>query len=135
MTHSKTDIPSSPNPELMQCLEVRGGNCRTNELFEMVGLRAWVFSRPHAGADGGGDVHYISSCASGRITRMLLADVSGHGAGVGVVAEGLRDLMRKNINYVNQTRLVREMNQNKQKYFLFFNTQACPYFTQVHDVI
>jgi phosphoserine phosphatase RsbU/P len=107
---STPNMPAPANPELMQCLEVRGGNCRANELFEMAGLRAWVFSRPHGDAEGGGDVYYISSCASGRITRMLLADVSGHGAEVAGVAEELRELMRKNINYIKQTRLVREMN-------------------------
>lgn len=110
MSLSTPNMTAPANPELMQCLEVRGGNCRANELFEMAGLRAWVFSRPHGDAEGGGDVYYISSCASGRISRMLLADVSGHGAVVAGVAEELRELMRKNINYIKQTRLVREMN-------------------------
>ena len=43
---------------------------------------------------------------SGRITRMLLADVSGHGELVSQVAIGLRNLMRRNVNYVKQTRFV-----------------------------
>ena len=42
---------------------------------------------------------------------MLLADVSGHGALVAQMALGLRDLMRRNVNYVKQTRFVRAMNQ------------------------
>jgi serine phosphatase RsbU (regulator of sigma subunit) len=42
---------------------------------------------------------------------MLLADVSGHGALVTPIAIGLRDLMRRNVNYVKQTRFVRAMNQ------------------------
>ncbi|MDC0937108.1 PP2C family protein-serine/threonine phosphatase, partial [Pirellulales bacterium] len=59
----------------------------------------------------GGDVYYLSSCASGRITRMLLADVSGHGELVSQTAVGLRDLMRRNVNYIKQTRFVRAMNR------------------------
>ena len=61
--------------------------------------------------DVGGDVYYLSSCASGRISRMLLADVSGHGREVADLAKGLRDLMRKNVNVIRQTRFVEGMNR------------------------
>ena len=98
-------------PERMQCMEVWGGNRETDRGFEMPGLATWVYSRPHLQASSGGDVYYLSSCASGRITRFLLADVMGHGAGASDTARYLRDLMRKNINLVKQTRLVRSMNQ------------------------
>ena len=43
----------------------------------MAGLDAWVFSRPYGNASGGGDVYYVSSCATGRITRLLVADGAG----------------------------------------------------------
>jgi phosphoserine phosphatase RsbU/P len=82
---------------------------------------------PHAGARSlglqqtarqlgrGGDVYYVSSCASGRITRLLLADVSGHGAAVTGLATGLRDLMRKHVNFVKQSRFVERMNREFAK--------------------
>ncbi len=95
----------------MQCMEVWGGNCEIDRSFEMPGLHTWVCSQPHGGSQGGGDVYYVSSCASGRITRLLLADVSGHGAAVSELALGLRGLMRKNVNVVKQTRFVEGMNQ------------------------
>ena len=41
---------------------------------------------------------------------MLLADVSGHGASVSPVAVALRDLMRRNINFIKQTHLVASLN-------------------------
>lgn len=102
------DYESAPR---MQCMEVWGGNCRVDRAFEMPGLNTWVYSRPFDDSKGGGDVYYVSSCASGRITRLLLADVSGHGAEVSDLALGLRDLMRKNVNVVRQTRFVEGMNQ------------------------
>lgn len=58
----------------------------------------------------GGDVHYVSSCATGRITRLLLADVSGHGATVAETASMLRQLMRRYVNHVEQRVFVRAMN-------------------------
>lgn len=101
---------SQPVDEKMQCMEVWGGNKATWSQFSLPGLDLWVHSEPFRSSDGGGDVYYLSSCASGRITRMLLADVSGHGASVAPVAVALRDLMRQNINFIKQTRLVASLN-------------------------
>ena len=97
--------------ERMECMEVWGGNQCVDRSFQTPGLKVWVYSRPFGQAVGGGDVYYLSSCASGRITRMLLADVSGHGEMVSQMAVALRDLMRPNVNYIRQTRFVQAMNQ------------------------
>ena len=73
--------PSSANEPLRkQCMEVWRGNQPVDNGVVMPGLDAWVYSRPLGDAKAGGDVHYVSSCATGRITRLLVADVSGHGA-------------------------------------------------------
>ena len=101
---------SPPISEKMQCMEVWGGNRATWSQFSVPGLDLWVHSQPFRNSVGGGDVYYLSSCASGRITRMLLADVSGHGASVAPVAVALRDLMRQNINFIRQTHLVSSLN-------------------------
>ena len=92
-------------------MEVWGGNQSVERSVETAGLKIWVYSRPYGKAHSGGDVHYLSSCASGRITRMLLADVSGHGESVSQIAVALRDLMRQNVNYIKQARFVQAMNQ------------------------
>ena len=99
------------DPERMQCMEVWGGNVRVEKHFQMPGLDVWVSSQPEGHAVAGGDVYYLSSCASGRITRILLADVSGHGELVARTAAGLRDLMRQNINVISQRRFVAAMNR------------------------
>jgi serine phosphatase RsbU (regulator of sigma subunit) len=49
-------------------------------------------------------------CVAGAITRFALADVSGHGASAGELADTLRRLMRKHINTPDQTRLARALN-------------------------
>ena len=97
--------------ERMQCMEVWGGNSPVDRDIATVGLQVWLHSRPYEHAEKGGDVYYVSSCASGRITRLLLADVSGHGERVATIASGLRDLMRRNINLISQIRFMREMNR------------------------
>jgi sigma-B regulation protein RsbU (phosphoserine phosphatase) len=97
-------------PQVMQCMEVWGGNQPVDSAVAMAGLDAWVFSKPFGNADGGGDVYYVSSCATGRITRLLVADVAGHGASVRELASTLRGLMRRHVNQLNQTRFVRLLN-------------------------
>jgi len=97
--------------EPMQCLEIWGGNQGVEEHVHRPGLDVWVYSCPHENAGSGGDVYYLSSCASGRISRLLLADVSGHGPRVSRLARRLRDLMRQHVNRISQTQFVEGMNR------------------------
>ena len=68
-------------------------------------------ANPYGQAKAGGDVYYASSCATGRISRLLLADVSGHGNAVAATAADLRTLMRRFVNRLDQTEFVRLLNQ------------------------
>lgn len=103
-------IMSSPPPRMMQCMEVWGGNAAIEHAVQMAGLDAWVFSRPYQNAQSGGDVYYLSACASDRILRLLVADVSGHGEAVGALATQLRKLMRRYVNHIDHLQFVRKMN-------------------------
>ncbi len=95
----------------LQCMEIWGGSSAAERSVSTPGLDLWVWSRPYQQAAGGGDVHYVSLCGGGLITRLILADISGHGASVAELASSLRDLMRRNINRKSQSRLVRELNR------------------------
>lgn len=100
-----------PDQYSMKCMEIRGGSCSVEESFAMPGLEAWVYSQPYKGAEQGGDVYYLSLCGGGVITRLVVADISGHGTTAADFSSSLCTLMRKNINAKNQTRLVRSLNQ------------------------
>ncbi len=91
-------------------MEVWGGNQAVDCGVVMPGLDAWLYSRP-LHAERGGDVHYVSSCARGQVMRMLVADVSGHGAAVADTASRLRLLMRRHVNRLDQTRFVTALNR------------------------
>ena len=95
----------------MTCMEVWGDSQLTERGIEMGGLDAWVYSKPYGQARRGGDVYYASSCATGRISRLLLADVSGHGKSVAATAADLRTLMRRFVNRLDQKEFVRLLNQ------------------------
>jgi sigma-B regulation protein RsbU (phosphoserine phosphatase) len=102
---------NTKSAQQMACMEVWGGSQLTTRGVEMGGLDAWVYSKPFGQAERGGDVYYASSCATGRITRLLLADVSGHGISVASTAANLRTLMRRFVNRLDQTEFVRLLNQ------------------------
>ncbi|HEV8076451.1 MAG TPA: PP2C family protein-serine/threonine phosphatase, partial [Candidatus Acidoferrum sp.] len=102
-----TDSPA----QHMQCMEVWGGSQLTSSGVELGGLDVWVYSKPFGEAQRGGDVYYVSSCASGRISRLLLADVSGHGQSVASTAADLRTLMRRFVNRLDQKEVVRLLNE------------------------
>lgn len=95
----------------VRCLEIWGGNLRIEKHVRVPGLDAWLSSHPLGDDNAGGDVYYISSCAAGRLTRILLADVSGHGQRVAHLAGHLRDLMRANIEVADHRRFVVDMNR------------------------
>ena len=113
---TNTEEPASASAESdgaalrMQCMQVWGGSGVAETSVSTTGLDLWLYSRPFADSHEGGDVYYLSSCSSGRITRLVLADVRGHGAGVVELANSLRGVMRRHINHVNQTTLVRSIN-------------------------
>jgi phosphoserine phosphatase RsbU/P len=101
----------STQTQLMQCMEVWGGNQAADNGVTMAGLDVWIYSKPYGGSEGGGDVYYVSSCATNRILRLLVADVSGHGKAVQDLALELRRLMRRYVNHIDQNQFVRSMNE------------------------
>ena len=94
----------------LQCMEIIGSNRAARQLVAAPGLDVWIDSRPLEQGRGGGDIHYISSCGAGEVTRLVLADVAGHGAAVDQTAQNLRKLMRKYINTLDQSRFAIALN-------------------------
>jgi phosphoserine phosphatase RsbU/P len=95
----------------MQCMEVWGGNQPVDSGVIMPGVDAWVYSQPCENQAAGGDVHYVSTCCGGKVVRLVLADIAGHGAGVAETGANLRLLMRRFINHQNQLNVVRSLNR------------------------
>jgi len=115
-----TTAPSAPSPVpaaaaehpyQLHCMEIWGGNEPVVQAFSMPGIDVWVHARPHGDDAGGGDLHYLSMCGGGNISRLALADVAGHGHTVADLAVSLRKLMRKHINTPNQARFARALNE------------------------
>jgi len=107
----ETQPAQTTDPHALACVKVWGGNRRTEGEVELPGLRGWVYSRPFEQSLQGGDVHYLSVCDQGLISRVALADVSGHGCGVSSVAKLLLQLIRRHINTWDQSDLMSALDQ------------------------
>ncbi len=94
----------------LACLEIRGGNERASYSIDLPGLTAWVSCRPLIPATRGGDLHYLSVCSQGFVSRITLAEVAGHGELVSSVTERLREVLRKHSDAWDQSDVVRDLN-------------------------
>jgi serine phosphatase RsbU (regulator of sigma subunit) len=92
-------------------MDLWNGNKSIESTATTPGLEIFVYSQPYQGQRRGGDVHYVSLCAGGVVTRVMLADVAGHGTVVSGAARMLRSLMRRFMNAKNQIKLVRQLNR------------------------
>lgn len=108
--HRDGSVLSAETRHALQCMEIIGGNWAVFSEISSPGLDIWLDSRPLAG-NVGGDIHYLSMCGSGRVTRLAVADISGHGPGMDRIAQWLRGLMRKHINLLDQTLFARAVNR------------------------
>jgi phosphoserine phosphatase RsbU/P len=97
-------------PQILACSEVRGGNDKFIGTRRLPGMVAWVASIPVNEGEAGGDVHFMSVCSHDLISRIALADVSGHGREVDAAAMALHALMRKKIEVWGQSDFMRELN-------------------------
>ena len=122
----------------LQCMEVWGGNRAVDNGVVMMGVDAWVFCRPYGTDEAGGDVHYVSSCASGRIVRLIVADVAGHGADVAELATRLRGLMKSHANYADQREVVGVINREFARLAdigKFATAVAATYWTPTDELV
>ncbi len=111
--HMMNEHPIASAPEFhdLQCMEIWSGNKSVESTARSSGLDVWIFSRPYLGESHGGDVHYLSLCVGGIVTRLVLADVSGHGHKVADTSLTLRKLLRRYMNAKKQDRLAADLNR------------------------
>ncbi len=105
------------------CGEVRGGNATAHGLVELPGLRGVIYSRPCLGASGG-DIHYLSVCGSGLMSRVCLADVAGHGETVAAIGRELHAHLRESVDVVDERKVFARLNTRLDRRALSSMTTA-----------
>ena len=78
--------------------------------IQLPGLTAWVYSSPAETSAAGGDVYFASVCPNCTVSRIVLADVSGHGTCVADMGAKLLQLMQRHLSALKQVALMRDLN-------------------------
>ncbi|HUU85075.1 MAG TPA: PP2C family protein-serine/threonine phosphatase [Phycisphaerae bacterium] len=97
-------------PRELVCSEVWGGNRFVETEVKLPGMTGWVYSRP-CGGPRGGDVHYLSTCSAGLMTRACLADVVGHGEQVAQMSGWIHRLLGKHMNNPDPNLVLEALNR------------------------
>jgi serine phosphatase RsbU (regulator of sigma subunit) len=93
----------------MHCSEVWGGNSRSDFDVCTRGLTASLFAHTSEG-DAGGDIYYFSLCAYDEVTRVLLADVRGHGAEAAEIGRWIYEGLERRMNSLDGAGVLAELN-------------------------
>ena len=96
----------------LTCREVWASNRNVAHTVELPGLQGWIYSAPLELGHDGGDIHYLSACDYGVLSRVVLADVSGHGQSIAAVASDLLRLVRDHMNRLEQSALLLELSES-----------------------
>ena len=94
------------------CMEVWNGNGAIHNAISVPGIDVWASSDPFRGEARGGDIHYVSMCDDGRLSRFAVMDVAGHGAAANDLGRRLRWMMRKHGETFDQAELARAINRD-----------------------
>jgi phosphoserine phosphatase RsbU/P len=95
--------------QALTCREVWASNRNVAHTVELPGLQGWMYSAPLELGHDGGDVHCLSACDYGVLSRVVVADVSGHGQSIAAVASDLLRLVRDHMNRLEQSTLLMEL--------------------------
>lgn len=93
------------------CREIWGGNGRADIMIEFGRFRGRLLSLPYE-SSGGGDIHLLSVCDRCMLSKIVIADVAGHGRLVSDLALELKNLLRQNLNEIDNSKLLVSLNDS-----------------------
>jgi sigma-B regulation protein RsbU (phosphoserine phosphatase) len=93
----------------LSCGEIWGGIRNCDEDLGSVDLTLSMYSFASDGSRGG-DIYYLSLCDHNLLTRMIVADVVGHGESVSEISTYIYDAIKTHINNVVCQDLLSELN-------------------------
>jgi sigma-B regulation protein RsbU (phosphoserine phosphatase) len=95
--------------EFVRCAEIWGGVGSNDTDVCTSGVTASLYAAAHGGGRGG-DIYYFSVCGYDQLTRIAIADVSGHGPTVSAVSEWLYEELAAHMNALEGDRILTTLN-------------------------
>lgn len=107
----------------VECAEIWGGTANQDEDVCSAGIYASLFSSACDGSQGG-DIYYLSVCESDRLTRVAIADVTGHGPKVSEVSQWLYEVLEAHMNDTDCDEVLAELNRSAMRHGIRAMTTA-----------
>ena len=111
------DAPDDPATTVhrIRCAEIWGGIQNASLDACTSGIRASLYSSSCEGGRGG-DVYYFSVCGNNVLTRVALADVTGHGERVSRVSQWLYDSLAARMNSRRGHKVLADLNAQAEAF-------------------
>jgi sigma-B regulation protein RsbU (phosphoserine phosphatase) len=93
----------------IKCSEIWGGNEKIDTGVRAGALSISLYSKGTNG-DRGGDIYYVSVCGKEMLTRIAIADVSGHGQAVSHTSQWLYGSMESHMNDLQGDMILGDLN-------------------------
>jgi serine phosphatase RsbU (regulator of sigma subunit) len=100
----------SAGPLAIQCTEVWGGTGACDVSVKLAGTRGECWSQPFGGGEAGGDIHFLSVCGMSILSKIVLADVSGHGSETADISAIIHDALVESIGAHDNSSMLRQVN-------------------------
>src|SRR4051794_33120768 len=107
----------------IRCSEVWGGVRDIDLDITASGLTVSLYSGACDGGKGG-DIYYFSVCGHDRLTRIVLADVVGHGKSVSRVSQWVYDALVRRMNSLDGSGILADLNRMTSRHGLTAMTTA-----------
>jgi serine phosphatase RsbU (regulator of sigma subunit) len=96
----------------IECTEVWGGTGACEVSVQLAGVRGECYSRPYGGTDGdGGDIHFLSVCGINRLSKVVVADVSGHGSEAAELSRVIHEALVESIGAHDNSTMLQHVNE------------------------
>lgn len=94
----------------IRCAEIWGGIQAADQDLCTNALAASLYSSAAQGRQGG-DIYYFSVCGADNLTRIVVADVVGHGETVSRISQWLYDALATRMDSLEGSHILAELNQ------------------------
>ena len=119
----------------INCGEIWGGIYGRDLDVCTSGIEASLFSSACMSGKGG-DIYYISVCGSDLLTKIAIADVTGHGQEVSETSQCLYDSLKNRMNEMESNLVLCDMNNVAVEYgFNAITTAAIATFSRINHFI
>jgi len=95
----------------IECTEVWGGTGACEVSVQLAGVRGECYSLPYDEEKEGGDIHFLSVCGINRLSKVVVADVSGHGSEAAEVSSIIHEALVENIGAHDNSTMLHHVNE------------------------